>query len=125
MKSNHPYSFFYAQAMLLGMYYDPSDHTFSVLNVRDIRYQNIYDADTLELAGKLGHTLIWAKNREGEVKAGLLGSSDWLETYYYDEHDAEQELKRRIDHDRNDARPDHGQDDPPPAAQAGARSGEP
>lgn len=64
-----------AQAMLLGLWYDPADHTF---NEEDVRY--ILDADTLELlSDKLDQARsMLCRSRRIMVAQGEIGPVDGM-----------------------------------------------
>lgn len=108
MKSNRTWAEFHAQGVMLGMYYDGSDHTFMVDRTGiDVP---LLDADTMETLGVFGNGELnnTIRKREGEVNAGLLGASDWLDTLarnYFNQYDTEEELMRNA---RPSERPDHG-----------------
>lgn len=126
MKSNRTWAEFHAQGLLLGMYYDATDHTFYKSVLKDgTRSNTLLDADTMNPIVQKGRHFptLPLKEREGQVNAGLLGASDWLDTlarHYFNERDAEEELMRNA---RLGERPLHGEDGAAPGAEE-ARSGD-
>lgn len=104
MRSNRTWAEFHAQGLLLGMYYDATDHTFCLFQGNRpsslLGQTPLYDADTMEILGQIGSNICQAtmRLREGKVKAGLLGPCDWLDTlarHYYEADSAIDELERK------------------------------
>jgi hypothetical protein len=72
-KSDRTIAEFQAAAMLLGLWYDETDHTFNNVSAGEITYSVILDADTTERV-EIRPKVISERMRL--VREGLLGASD-------------------------------------------------